>query len=200
MWRKHIEKGILLKQRELWSNHSNKSLLALNPVDTCWAFIQTKNMSSFLSSFLPFFLHVRALLGAAGPWPNWGLKPPSCKVVGRQTSTDSWLGAHAMPLLLWAIKGKWERDVQIPLAILTYILSNRVEWLHVLTITTWWKEENLPGPKSSREGQMESVGWDSGLIRSAADLLLHTVYRAVNNIPFLLHNTGSTALSRLKSY
>ena len=51
-----------------------------------------------------------------------------------------------MPLLLWAIKGKWERDVQIPLAILTYILSNGVEWLHELTITTWWKEASLPGP------------------------------------------------------
>lgn len=146
MWRKHVEKGIPLKQCELWSNHSNMSLLALNTVDTHWAFTQVKNLSSFLLSFLPFILHVRALLGAAGPWPNWGLKPPSCKVVGRQTSTDLQLGAHAMPLLLWAIKGKWERDVQILLAILTYILSNRVEWLHVLTITTWLKEANLPGP------------------------------------------------------
>lgn len=140
------KKGILLKQCELWSNHPNTSLLASSPVDTHWAFTQAKNMSHFLSSILPFILHVRALLGAAGPWPNWGLKPPSCKVVGCQTSSDLQLGAHAMALLLWAIKGKWQRDVQIPLAILTYILSNRVEWLHGLTITTWWKEANLPGP------------------------------------------------------
>lgn len=50
-----------------------------------------------------------------------------------------------MPLLLWAIKGKRECDVQIPLAILTYILSSSAEWLHVLTITTW----------SSHKGQMD---------------------------------------------
>lgn len=139
-------KGIPLKPCELWSNRPSTSLLALSPVDTRWAFTQAKNMSLFLSSLLPFILHVRALLGAAGPWPNWGLKHPSCKVVGRQTSSDLQLGAHAMPLLLWAIKGKWERDVQIPLAILTYILSNRIEWLCELTITTCWKEANLPGP------------------------------------------------------
>lgn len=178
----------------MWSNHPNTSLLALSPVDTHWAFAQAKNMSPFLSSLLPFILHVRALLGAAGPWPNWGRKQPSCKVVGRQTSSDLQLGAHAIPLLLWAIKGKWERDVQIPLAILTYILSNRVERLHELTITTCWKEPT----ESSREGQME--GWDSGQIKSAADLLLHIAYRPVNNIPSVLHNTGSTALSDLKSY
>lgn len=45
------------------------SLLALSPVDTHWAITQAKNMSPFLSSLLFLFLHVRALLGAAGPWP-----------------------------------------------------------------------------------------------------------------------------------
>lgn len=140
------KKGIPLKLCELWSNHPNTSLLALSPVDTHWDFTQAKNMPPFLSSLPPFILHVRALLGAAGPWPNWGLEHPSCKVVGCQTSSDLQLGAHAIPLLLWAIKGKWERDVQIPLAILTYILSNRVKRLPKLTITTCWKEPNLPGP------------------------------------------------------
>ena len=157
----HRKKGIPLKQCKPWSNHPNTSLLAVSPADTHWAFTQAKNMSPFLSSPLPFILHVRALLGAAGPWPNWGLKPPSCKAAGCQTSSDLQLGAHAMPLLLWAIKGKWERDVQIPLAILTYILSNRVEWLHELTITTW-KEAKLPGPNRELTWRADGgLGWRS---------------------------------------
>ena len=88
--------------------------------------MQAKNIPYFSFISLLFILHVRALLGAAGLRPNWGLQPPSCKVLGRQTSSDLQLGAHAMSLLRWAIKGKWVRDFQIPLAILTYILSNRV--------------------------------------------------------------------------
>lgn len=129
-------------------------------------------MSPFLSSLLPFILHVRALLGAAGPWPNWGLKPPSCKVVGCQASSDLQLGAHAMPLLLWAIKGKWERNVQIPLVILTYILSNGVEWLHELTITTWWKEEKLPGRNREPMWGADWKSWDRGLIRCSCTLYI----------------------------
>lgn len=75
-------------------------------------------MSPFLSSLLFFFLHVRALLGAAGPGHYWSLNPPSCKGVRCQTSSDLQLRAHAISLLLWVIKGKWEHSVQILPAIL----------------------------------------------------------------------------------
>lgn len=60
----------------------------------------------FHLSSLSFFLHVRALLGAAGPGHYWSLNPPSCKVVRCQTSCDLQLRAHAISLLLWVIKGK----------------------------------------------------------------------------------------------
>lgn len=116
--------GSMQEKVRLWKHVSCEVITQIrlvnsSPVDTHWAFMQAKNISPFLSSPLLFILHVRALLGAAGPSPNWALQPPSCKVVGCQTSPDLQLGAHAMRLLLWAIKGKWERDVQIPLAILT---------------------------------------------------------------------------------
>lgn len=99
------KKCIPLKRCELWGKHPRTSVLGQSPVDTHWANAQAKNMY-FLSSLLPFFLHVRVLLGAAGPWPYWSLNPPSCKAVGCQTSSDLQPEAHAMPLLLWAIKGK----------------------------------------------------------------------------------------------
>lgn len=116
--------GSMQEKVHLWKHVSCEVITQIrlvnsSPVDTHWAFMQAKNISPFLSSPLLFILHVRALLGAAGPSPNWALQPPFCKVVGCQTSPDLQLGAHAMRLLLWAIKGKWERDVQIPLAILT---------------------------------------------------------------------------------
>lgn len=110
---------------ELWSHHPKTSSLSTSPVNTDWAIAQAKNMSPFLSSLLFFFLHVRALLGAAGPGHYWSLNPPSCKVVGCQTSSDLQLGAHAISLLLWVIKGKWEHSVQALPAILTCILSSR---------------------------------------------------------------------------
>lgn len=110
---------------EPWSHHPKTSSLSTSPVNTDWATTQAKNMSPFLSSFLSFFLHVRALLGAAGPGHYWGLNPPSCKVVRCQTSSDLQLRAHAISLLLWVIKGKWEHSVQILPAILTCILSSR---------------------------------------------------------------------------
>lgn len=118
-------------------------------------------MSAFLSSPLPSILHVRPLVGAAGLQPNSGLEHPSRKVLGRHTSSDLQLGAHTMPLLLWAIKGKWERDDQIPLAILTYILSNRVAaWTDYKHMLKRGKTFQVP-TDSSFEGQMEGSDSDN---------------------------------------
>lgn len=119
-WQQHTE-----NLWEPWSHHPKTSSLSTSPVNTGWATAQAKNMSPFLSSLLSFFLHVRALLGAAGPGHYWSLNPPSCKVVRCQTSSDLQLRAHAISLLLWVIKGKWEHSGRILPAILTCILSSR---------------------------------------------------------------------------
>lgn len=119
-WQQHTE-----NLWEPWSHHPKTSSLSTSPVNTGWATAQAKNMPLFLSSLFFFFLHVRALLGAAGPGHYWSLNPPSCKGGRCQTSSDLQLTAHAISLLLWVIKGKWEHGVQILPAILTCILSSR---------------------------------------------------------------------------
>lgn len=119
-WQQHTE-----NLWEPWSHHPKTSSLSTSPVNTGWATTQAKNMSPFLSSHFFFFLHVRALLGAAGPGHYRSWNPPSCKVVRCQTSSDLQLWAHAISLLLWVIKGKWEHSVQILPVILTCILSRR---------------------------------------------------------------------------
>lgn len=106
----------------------------------------------FLSSFFSFFLHVRALLGTAGPGYYWSLNPPSCKVLRCQTSSDLQLRAHAISLLLWVIKGKWEHSVQILPAILTCILSSRA--------AAWINPDHMA--KGGKHGIMGNAGGMEG--------------------------------------
>lgn len=99
-----------------------------------------------------------------------------------------------MPLLLWAIKGKWERDVQIPLAILTCILSNGIDvaaWTDYNHMVETAKASRHP-TWSSREGSEQR----SDKISCWPALACYVW----SGIPFLPHNAGSTSLSGLKSY